>query len=816
MTRFIYSLLLLVILNSTLSAQIKNKISGKVLDQEAKAVEGAVVNLLRLNGQSLIKATFTEADGKFEFQDVSSDSVKMMINLLGYQNYLSELIVFTKGIPAIELPDITLLNDSKKLEEVSVTAKVPFIERKIDRTIVNPDALISNAGGNALDVLSKSPGIMVDEKGVIKLKGKAGVLVLIDDKPTYLTGEELAAYLKSLPASAIQQLEIMTNPPAKYDAAGNSGIINIKTKRNKLKGLNGNLSLNYAQGRYARTADNISLGYNAGKISISSNLSYSNHNSFHDLTIKRRYKNDDLSTKSIFTQNTYIQPHQESYNAKIGVDYYLNKKTTLGINTKGVFMQSKMTSFNYANFLNADQSINTIVLADNGEKNKFQNGSINLNARHQFDSAATKLLSFDLDYVSYRTHVEQKYANDVYLPDGSSVYTDQQSGNLPSQITIYAFKSDYSQPIKGAHKIDAGIKTSITHTDNDAQYTITQNGITLANYNLSNHFLYDEMINAAYANYSGNYKKLEMQAGLRFESTLYSGRQLGNAIKPKAEFDNNYNSLFPTLYLSYHLDSAARHQFNFSYGKRVNRPFYQDLNPFISPLDKYTYYEGNPRLLPTFAHNLSLAYTYNNTLTATVNYNNANNQIQETIEIKDGIYYSRPGNIGSGNLLSLSLEATIPVRKWLTTTVYTETMHSHYQSKLYTETLDSRGTYWYINANNSFQFNKGWSAEVSGEYITNFIDSQFSFGDFGHITIGGQKKIWNDRGIIRFSLSDVLYTNRIRGVINNLHLTDANWYGPRDTRVASLTFSYRFGNNTNKKAKHNGNGSESEQNRVKS
>ncbi len=810
---FLAILLLVLGLSSNAMAQVI--ISGKVAGAETKPLEGAIVNLMKSNGQSLIKTTFTEADGKFEFQNIQEDSVKIVISLLGYKNYISELIPINKKNDNLELPLITLQSESKKLEEVTITSKLPFIERKIDRTLVNPDALISNAGGNALDVLSKSPGIMVDEKGNIKLKGKSGVLVLIDDKPTYLTGDELAAYLKALPSSAIQQIEIMTNPPAKYDAAGNAGVINIKTKRNKLKGFNGNVSVSYSQGRYARTADNVSLGYNNKKISIFSNLSYSNHNSFHDLTIKRRYKNEDLSTQSIFTQNTYIRPHSESYNAKLGVDYYLSTNTTVGINTKAVFLQSKMSSYNYANFLNPDLSLNKVVLADNGERNKFQNASINLNARHQFDSTAAKTISFDLDYVNYSTRLEQSYKNDVFLPDGISIYADRQSGMLPSLINIYAFKSDYSQALTGGHKIDAGVKSSFTHTDNDAQYTITQDGITKENYDLSNHFLYDEMINAAYANYSGAYKQLEMQAGLRFESTLYTGKQLGNVLKPKAEFDNNYNSIFPTLYLSYRLDSAARHSFNLSYGKRVNRPFYRDLNPFISPLDKYTYYEGNPRLLPTFAHNLSLAYTFNNMMTATLSYNNTNNQIQETIEIKDGIYYSRPGNIGLSNLLSLSLEATIPVGKWLTTTIYTETMNSHYQSKLYTQTLDSRGTYWYFNASNSFQLGKGWSAELGGEYITDFIDSQFSFGDFGHFSTGVQKKLFKDKGNLRINLSDVLYTNRIRGIINNLYLTDANWYGPRDTRVASVTFSYRFGTNNNKKAKHTSTGSETEQNRVK-
>lgn len=810
--KFLYSIILILVVQAQF-AQTNGKISGTISAPDKKPVEGAIVSLLRSKNQSIVKIAFAETNGQFEFVSLQPDSFKITIDQLGFKKFISNVIVLDSAKLEFILPAIELEIEGKKLEEVTVTTKLPFVERKIDRTIVNPDALISNAGGSALDVLSKAPGVIIDENGNIKLKGKSGIMVLIDDKPTYLTGAELESYLKSLPSASIKQIEIMLNPPAHYEAAGGA-IINIKTKKNKLKGINGNVTANYAQGRYAKTNDNFSLNFSNKKFTIFSNLNYGYQNNFHDLTIQRRYKNEDLSTLSVFNQNTYIQPISQSVGARLGLDYYVTDKTTLGISTRGFSNNSSVTKYNNAQFLNANDSLVSTVIADNSEKSLFQNGSVNLNIRHQFDSLG-KTLTADADYVAYATNIEQLYKNDVYLADGTHSYNDIQNGSLPSVINIYAFKSDYVQPLKHGDRFDAGLKTSYTQTDNDAVYLITQNNITQNNYNLSNHFKYDEMINAAYVNYSRSFKRIEIQTGLRFESTILNGKQLGNAVKPYSSFNRDYNSLFPTVYVSYKLDTASNHVLNLSYGKRINRPFYKDLNPFSSPLDKYTYYEGNPYLLPTFPHEALLTYSFKDLLSTTLYYGYSSNEIQETIEINNGIYYSRPGNIASSEHGSITFEADIPIKKWLTTSVYSEVIYSRFKSKLYTETLNSSGTCLFFSINNMIQLKKGWSAELSGQYITNQIDSQFSFGDYGFFNVGFQKKILKDLGSIKVNMSDVLHSNRIRGRINNLHLTDANWFGVRDTRVLYITFSYRFGKTKNSKPKHTSTGSETEQNRVK-
>lgn len=784
-------------------------INGKLNASATMDFSEVNVLLLRFRDKKFLASTLAEKDGTFNLCVKNEDSVLVAIQHPDFEAYLSDLIRL--NLEQTQLKLISLTAKGGQLEAVTVAGKKQYIERKADKILVNPDALIGNAGSNALDALAKSPGVMIDQNGTIKLKGKSGVLILIDNKPTYLNGEELANYLKTLPADAVKQFELMTNPPAKYDAAGNSGIINIITKKTT-RGVAGSVTASYAQGRYARTNNNANFSIQGKKLGLFSNFGGGVQNSFHDLYIERQYRNADNSIASTFVQNSYIKPHSESFNGRIGLDYYVTPKTTLGILAKGVSSFSNVKTKNTAERRDSVGELFTSILANNFDREKMYNGSFNFNVRHDLDTLGQQL-TFDADYVRYSTRMNQGFLNTFYTPDGIPFYADLQGGRLPSEIGIVALKSDYIKPFKNGAQFEAGVKSSFTNTDNTADYSLTINDVTSPNYDLSNQFIYKEQIHAAYANYSTTYKRISIQAGLRLESTQLIGNQLGNPIKPASEFKRNYTNLFPTLFVSLPVDSAQKHVLNFNYGRRINRPYFQDLNPFSAPLDKFTFYEGNPYLLPTFAHALSFGYSYNQWLNTTFSYTLNTNQIQETIEIKKGIYYSRPGNVGFSEIANLSVEASIPVKKWLTTVLYSETQYGHYKSDLYGQNLNSRGIYWYINFNNTFTLKKGYTLEWTGEYITNFIDSQFKFGDFGHTSIGASKRVLKEKLNIRIHISDLLFSNKIRGRINNLSQTTANWYGPRDTRVVTFTLSYRFGKSTRKQRTTFG--SEAEQNRVK-
>ncbi|MFM2393498.1 MAG: hypothetical protein RLZZ546_1480 [Bacteroidota bacterium] len=789
-------------------------IQGKILDDQNNELELATVDLLMFNDSTKLKSLYSEIDGRFLFNELSEGSYLIQVSYLSYKTFYSSRIDLQTKKPMIDLGNIKLEMAEKIINGVTITAKTPYIERKVDRTIVNVDALISNAGSSTYEALEKSPGISTDQNGNIKLKGKTGVQIFIDDKPTYLNGSDLESYLRSLPAGSVKQIEIMPNPPAKYEAAGNAGIINIITKRNKLQGFNGNAVAALTRGKYTRTNNSLNFTYNAKKFSVNTNINAGFRNTFQDLNINRYYKNIDLTRSSSFRQNSYIEKFHNFSNAKIGLDYFFNEKTTLGLAFKGAYNPGEDITNNKARVLDKRDAIDQYVNALNTEDHTFKNATYSFLLRHNIDSLGSNI-GVDADYVKYSTSNTQFFDNVLLNKNNVKTYADSVTGNIPTAIDILAFKIDYTKPLADGSKFEAGIKTANTKTNNEALYTRTILGKSSTDFDLSNKFLYDEWINAAYVNYSTKILGLDWQLGLRGERTSFEGEQLGNEIKPDSLFTRSYLNIFPTLFAQWVADTSQFHTFSFSFGRRIDRPYFQDLNPFVSPLDRFTFYSGNPNLLPTYSNNFTLSYTFKSLLTASLNYAYIKDGINETLEIVNGIYYSRPGNIDVNKFITCSLEPSFPIGKRYTFTGYVEFGRFYFNSKLYTETLNTSANYLFATCTNSFQFGKGWSAEMRGDFQGDAVSAQLLIKSWGTLNFAFQKKLFKDVASIKLSFNDVLYTRRADGIINNLRLTDADWDSDLDTRNVNLALSYRFGKANQKRQKINSTGSQEEQNRVK-
>ncbi len=797
-----------------LQAQSTNVITGTVVGEDNKGLDLALVALLNTADSTFVKSEFTDQDGSYLLNQIPVGKYILQVNLLGYEQY-REPISIDSTTRQVDLPAIVLTESINVLEEVTVTGKVPYIERKIDRTVINVDALSTNAGSDALEVLERAPGITVDNNGALILKGRSGVAVFINDKPSYLSGSELESYLRSLPAGSVKQIEIMTNPPAKYEAAGNSGVINIILKKNKLQGVNGNISLSFRQGKYRSSNNSLNLNYNKNKIGLYANCYGGFWNSYQDLYINRYYRNEANERLSSFSQNSLGLRNGKYLVGKIGMDYYLNDRTTLGVSYKYNTSPSERNIDNIARVADAMDVLIQRVVADNTTEGAFHNQVYNLYLNHKIDTLGSSI-SVDADYVTYTSGSDQLFKNFLYDNEENLTFEDQINGGLPSTIDIYAAKTDYTKPFGDGSKFEAGLKVAFTKTDNEAIYSTTIDGVTEPDYDLSNRFLYDEWINAGYANYTRSFGPIDVQLGLRVESTKLTGDQLGNIEKPDTSFSRTYTSAFPTFYTSWKMDSTSSNVLTFSYGRRIDRPYFQDLNPFVSPLDRFTFYVGNPGLLPTYSHNFSLAHTYKGRLTTTLNYSKTLDGINETLEIRDGIYYSRPGNIATNQTYSVSLEGSIPITKWYHLNGYAELSHLVFESPLYTEELNAKGTYYYLSATNSFKFGKGWSGDLVGFYRSDLVYAQLLLKAYGQVNVGIQKKILDGAGTVKVAVNDIFYTRTGDGIINNLRLTDADWNSTFDSRTVTLAFSWRFGKSTLKKQKYNSNGSGDEQNRVKS
>lgn len=789
------------------------KITGKISAANKKDMDGAVVTLLTAKDSGFIKTSFFDADGRFEFEQVKEGTYLVMATHVGYQKYFSTVIEISAANALVQLPDIILQQDVKDLAAVTVTAKKPFVERKIDRVVINPDALITNAGTNSLEVLEKSPGILVDINGNISLKGKSGVVIFVDDKPTYLSAADLAGYLRSLPSGSIETIEIMTNPPAKYDAAGNAGVINIRMKKNKARGINGGITLSYGQGKYMRTNNNFNLNYRINKVNLFTNIGFSENNSYQDLTINRLYYAPNGDYTSGFTQNSYIKRQFKGRNMNLGMDYYLTDKTTLGVVLSGFINPAYNPVKNNAKVLDSNNDIVTLVEASNPSERKWKNGSVNVNYAYKIDKKGKELFA-NVDYIQYNSAQTQTLTNSTFDPDHVLQSRSVLYSSLPADITIQTAKLDYTNPLKNGGKAEAGFKTSFVNTDNIADFFDVENNTQTPNYDFSNRFKYKENINAVYLNYSKDWKKFSVQAGLRLENTNIRGRQFGNPQKNDSSFTRNYTSLFPTLYGAYRLDTTGTHQLGFSFGRRIERPNYQDMNPFTYPMDRYTYYGGNPFLEPTYSYNFELSHTYKNFLTTTLDYSITNNLIQETNEQRGTIYYSRPGNFGKQIAYGISVSGTFPVAKWWTLQLYTELKNLGFKSTIYGQVLDESRFYWYFGPTNQFNITKTLSAELSGSYQTRVLVAQFLTIAVWQMRAGVSQKILKGKGTLKLSLSDMFYTNQPGGDIRNIANSKANWLSYLDSRVLSFSFAYRFNKGKSLNARKSG-GSDTEKERVK-
>jgi outer membrane receptor protein involved in Fe transport len=780
-------------------------IIGKVSDTAQKPLTGASVYLMQ--DTNLLKTAVADAAGGFLFDKLKAGTIyRINVSMVGFATYKSNML------KPDTLLTIALQPADKELQGVVITSRKQLVEQKIDRTVVNVDAMVGSAASTALDVLEKSPGVQVDQNGGISLKGNGGVKIYIDDKPTYLSGDDLASYLRSVSAGTIDQIELMTNPPAKYDAAGSGGIINIRLKRNKAKGFNGGINLGYTQGRYGKTNNSLNFTYRDNKFNLFGNFSYNAQEGFSDLDINRYFLNNDGSPASNFLQNSFIRRNIKSTNGRVGVDFYASDKTTLGIGVNGLLNPGDINTLNISHLSNAANVLDSTIVAQNREHRNFKNGGINFNYRHRYDKKGREL-TVDADYLKYRFLTDQLFDNTGYLPNGNITTHDLLTGHLPSNISIYSFKTDYTHPLADGFKIDGGLKSSYTQTDNIANYFINTGGATLPDYGKTNHFIYKEQINAAYLNTGKDWKRVSIQAGLRFENTVSNGHQLGNVQKPDSAFKRNYNGLFPTFYIQYKLDTAGSHTISLDYGRRIERPYYEDLNPFLSPLDKFTYYTGNPFLKPSYSNNIELSHTWK-TLTTTFYYSTTTDDVNETIEIVNGIYYSRPGNLGKTVHKGLSVNGSFDIAKWINFNVFARLSNIHTTSQFYTGTLNTQGTYYFIRPVFEFRLPKDWNLQTDGAYQSPVTNGQFIASKKWRINAAATKKI-SSALTLNLVLNDIFYSFVNAGKINNLANTRANYNNVGDSRSVAISLKYRFGKTITDLRKHNANGAEDEQNRVK-
>jgi len=817
--RKIFTLLTCILLSAIVFSQTKlGKITGVITDETQKPIQSASVSLLRAKDSSLVKTAITNKEGKYEFETISEGKFLLAVSSIGFQKKFGPSLEITAAKSSFNAETISLSAETKSMQEVTVTAKKPFIETKIDKTVVNVDASPTSAGSNALDILEKSPGITVDNDGAISLRGKQGVIVLMDGKQTYLSATDLANLLRNMPASALDQIEIMTNPSAKYDASGNSGIINIKTKKGKNNGFNGSVMLGATTSFFKpeeafymipKTQNSFNFNWRKNKFNFFGNYNPNVFRGMNRLSLDSRFMDDNHNTTGYNLTETRFKFGNINHTLKLGLDWYADKKNVFGIVLSGFTFKGHPTPISTADLYDANMNLESRLISSTDNDLKFQNATVNLNWKHTFDTSG-KELTADFDYVVYSNVSDMVLTTDFYNSTLQKTSTSHLKGHLPSDINIYTLKSDYTQPLKGGGRFDAGVKFSYVKNDNLVNYERWVNNDWETDHIRSNHFIYDETIAAAYVNFSREIKKWTFQTGLRLESSISHGNQ----VITNQTFTRDTTNLFPTVFIQYKLDK--KNTLAIAYGRRIQRPNYQDLNPFIYFLDTLSYRQGNIYLRPQYTHNIDVTHSFKGKFITTFNYNNTDDVISQIVkpEPNSKIRYLTVDNVARYTNIGVSVTAPVTFAKWWNTNFFTNVFNNHYKGVYDTLDIDMAYTSFTVNVTNNFTFKKGWTAELSGFYRHKALNGLTQMEAIYQMSLGVQKQIMKGKGTLRFNFRDPFAWQKFEGR-NTYGLIDGGFIARPDTRQLTGTFTWRFGKTTQQnQPRRRNSSSQDEQNRV--
>jgi hypothetical protein len=789
MRKVILPLLLLIYHSHSIAQeQPKRSIRVFVTDERKNALPGSTVYLLNQDSV-VIRTAAADSSGSISFMDIDAGKYRVRASQAGYEEGYGPWIDLEKNTSFSHT--VTLRSKSGLLRDVTVVGKKPPIQFLPDKTVINPEASITNAGATIMDVLEKSPGITVGKDGSIIMKGKPAVTVLIDNKPTQLSGADLQAYLSGISASQVDVVELIENPGAKYDAAGNAGIINIKLKSNRQKGFNGSMNLSAGQGMYPKTNNSLNLNYRNGKVNWFLNYGMRVSRERMYMHTLRKYFDSNHEDSALLEQPNTNRSLVKAHNVKLGMDFFASNKTTLGLVFTGGLFDREAKSFAAIDWMDPQHNIDSSINTWGENNNHFKRGGINVNGRHKIDERSE--ISVDFDYVRFNINGDQNFQTQLAVPGSDTSAT---KGNIPSKLEIVTLKADYTRRFN-QFTLETGLKTAINKTDNLADYYYRYDNNWEADLSRSNHFLYDERISAVYASADMEKGKWHWQTGLRYELTSYKANQLGNAVVKDSAFKREYGSLFPTGFISFQADS--NNTFTFRVGRRIDRPAFHTLNPFVVTLNKYTYETGNPFIRPQYTWNFQLAHSYKQMLTTEVSYSYLRDYFSQIFIIdgnssnvnKNIILYTR-GNVGSFRNFGITETFQLPVTKWWNLTAVAVFNHKIIKGVVWAP-LEAHISQLNVSINNQFQFKKGWAVEVSGYYQTKSqIDLQEWLTPQGELDLGVSKQILKSKGTLRLSIRDITYFQNYSG-----YSTFQNAYEPFevkwDSRVVRLSFSWRFG-----------------------
>jgi len=792
--RKVFLLLWGVLLSAILFGQ---QINGSIKDDQGKGINNATVSLLVAKDSSVSKLALTKTDGQFSFSDAKSGKYLITTSHVGYKPIYSAVIDFD-GVSSVTVAALQLEKISKEIAGVTVTSKKPMVEVKADRTILNVENTINAAGSDALELLRKSPGVTVDKDDNISLSGKNGVQVFIDGKPSPLSGADLANYLKSMQSTQIESIELITNPSAKYEAAGNAGIINIRLKKNKAYGFNGSVNAGWAIATFPKYNSGVNINYRYKKINLFGSYNRNQNKNVSTLDLYRTTDSD-----SSFDQRSEGIGKNRSNNFKTGVDFYANRFSTFGIMVNGNISENKYKNTSTTDIAYIPSKTNDRILVAN-TSSEGERENINYNFNYRFADTSGHELNIDGDYGSYNSDNHQHQPNNIYDQNGSNLkQSEVYNTYTPSEIDIYSLKIDYEQNFKKG-KLGFGSKLSSVKTDNTFQRFFGEGANTVEDNN--NNFNYDETIKALYVNYNRQFKGVMLQAGLRVENTHSKGiskgfrydYSTGTTVIIDSVLDRQYTDPFPSAALTFNKNPMK--QWSVTYSRRIDRPSYQNLNPFEFNLDKYTFQRGNPNLKPQYTNSFGITNIYKYKLTTSVNYSHVKDVFSTIPKFEDSKAFITAENVDTQDIVSLNVSMPFQYKRY-SLFFNVNSYYSHYLGQATDFDVDVEIFSVNLYAQQTFKLAKNTTAELSGYYTSPSVwQGAFKTEALGGLDVGLQQVVLKGKGNLKATITDIFRTYPWSAT-NSTSSQTLNVSGANESRQFRLNFSYRFGSNQVKQAR---------------
>lgn len=804
----IAAILPILLLSFQVQAQTPGSVKGSVTDSKKSAMPSVTVSLLHAADSSLVKTELTDAQGLFDIPVIKSGKYLLGYSLAGHEKTYSNSFDVADG-QSVKIPEVQMQPLVTKLQGVVVTSKKPLIEVKADKTVFNVENSINATGSNAMELLQKSPGVLVDNNDNISMKGKTGVRIYVDGKMMQLDSKDLAAYLRSITSSDIESIEMISNPSAKYDASGNAGIINIKLKKNKKYGTNGSVNAGFTQGITPKGNGSLNLNYRNKKVNLFGNIGGNIGRFQNELYFYRKQKD------TVYDQKTRMYTDNQSINAKVGADFFVNSKHTLGVMTNLNYNDNQWKSEGNTDIYEQNSGVFVKSLkAFNTIPGYRLNSNSNLNYRYADTSG--REVNVDIDYGVFRGRGRSYQPNFYNDKNNNLLYSIINRNNTPTDINIFSVKADAEQRL-GKGKLGYGVKGSFVTTKNSFEFfndDASGNPIKLPE--RSNRFKYKEHVYAAYLNYQRQLnEKWSLQAGLRAEQTNSEGilTRDDGIVQSDNEVKREYLDFFPSAALSWNL--SQKHALNLTFSRRIDRPTYQDLNPFENKLDELTYQKGNAFLKPQYTNNVELTHTFKGMVNTSIGYSYVKDFSTEATDTINNATYVQQKNLARQQVINVGINSPLPIRKWWNGFVSIWYNYQMFDGKIGENTVSRNVPSYGAYMQHSFSLGKDYTAEVSGWFNGPSVwGGTWKTKSQGAVDVGIQKQLFKRKATIKVSATDLFFTAPWKA-INDFGGLYINGGGNWESQTVRVNFTWRFGNSQVKSSRQRQTGLESESKRIK-